>query len=403
MSHLIKIKPNTSISDINELWRPSAGQKVVFEISKSSSFGLFVEGVALGFLKELKKREHEIEIRFNRLSKQVSVSDLVYLKSLNTPTLKHLVDANIPEILCGIFGMQLLFQASRMDRVLRHEDNDNSDFDARIFIGSCVWFVIQRNGGLLGDGKRQYLFSRHDYMVPRVLRESDHLTFPKAETFRKKITSIIQALGSENVEQEEKKDLVGAWLYHIAENAHEHGAVDISNGDAVLEEYRGILLEKLYFPNLESIQKRKDISDNIRNYLLDLWNNHGLSGISTTITIATVMDGGVGIQNSIPDIAGKAKSIDKLEQAFSRGVTRRSQKKIKAGYGLDDAVRLTRNLKACIVLSTADLFVVKTYNDIDDQGLGSLNEYDVLNKSVGTAFSLMWPSLLKDSDGGIVL
>jgi hypothetical protein len=394
MSHLIKIKRNTSILDLNQFWVPlEANDDVVFEVSKSSSFELFAEGVALGFLKEMKNRGHRIEIKFHTSANRISIVKLNILKSLEHPQFKDLIELNIPEILCGIFGMQLLFQASMMLDVLLDEENGAHEVDGRNIIGSSIWSVIQKNRGQLGDGKRQYLFSRHDYMVPKVLRETDHITFPKSETFRRKVVSIIKKLGNEKIEEQEKKELISSWLFHIAENAHEHGAVDVFEGDKVYEEYRGILLEKLAITNFDALKKRKDISENVRGYLFDLWDNHGLSK-NSSMTIATVMDGGVGIQNSISVKSSNTSSLTKLESAFSRGKTRRSKKIQEAGYGLYDSVRLTRKLKACVVLSTGNLFLEKTFNDINNNGLYSLEDHGDLNKSVGTAFSLIWPSLL---------
>ena len=70
MKKVIKIKPRTSIVSMSKDWKVNSEEEVVFQVSKSSSFMLFTEGVALGYLQEFLLAGKKLSIQLHASSKK---------------------------------------------------------------------------------------------------------------------------------------------------------------------------------------------------------------------------------------------------------------------------------------------------------------------------------------------
>ena len=221
MAKLIRIEKNTSITDIEEKWEASAGTELIVEISKSSSFELFCEGIALGRLKDYKLLGCAITVKLHHAAVKIDCKGVESLSKVDSLGLVDLTVKHIPEILCGIFGMQLTYQAVEFVDFFSTEGIEGKK--ARSLIGSTIWNAILKNDGVLGDGKRRYLFSRHDYRVPKKLGPLSHLSFPESTVFRKNIIPIVKSLSSEQMETNDKQELISTCLLYTSPSPRDRG------------------------------------------------------------------------------------------------------------------------------------------------------------------------------------
>ncbi len=383
MKKIINIGPKTSIDLISKNWIADDNDELVFVVSKASSFALFAEGVALGYLQEFLISGKRLTIKFHKSSKKISLSSL---QDDSVNSYINIVNLNIPEILCGIFGLQLIYKSSGIYEAFSDVDDP---VRARGYIGSIIWKVVQNNKGQLGDGKSRYLICRHDYRVPAVLRGRDALTFPASDVFRSKISPVIGSIGDEKISSVDAKTLVGSWIYHIAENAFEHGSVDAN--DNLLNGYSGILIQKIATPNKAAIDKREDLDDESKKYLHNLYQNHGFKN-TNTLTVLTVMDCGRGIHNTLPEKYKSFSDEERLEYAFMRGVTRHKIGEGRSGYGLFDSIRAARKLNALLVVCSANIYSVKSFEDLSGDTVYFRNKVKFLSKYTGSSLSIIWPS-----------
>ncbi|AZZ94056.1 hypothetical protein EUZ85_26385 [Hahella sp. KA22] len=383
MQKIINIGSNTNIDFISKNWIADNCDELVFVVSKTSSFALFAEGIALGYLQEFLFSGKRLIIKFHNLSKKISLSSL---RNRHINSYADIINLDIPEILCGIFGLQLIYKSSGIYDAF---SDLNDPVQARGHIGSVIWKVLQNNKGQLGDGKSQYLICRHDYRIPAVLRGRDALSFPESDIFRNKISPIIKTIGDEKVSSVDAKTLVGSWIYHIAENAFEHGCVDTN--DSLINGYSGILIQKITTPNEAAIDKREDLDTDSKAYLHRLYKDHGFSS-KNTLTVVTVMDCGQGIHNTLPEKYTTLSDKERLEHAFKRGVTRHKVSEGKSGYGLFDSIRAARKLNALFVVCSANLYSVKSFNELGGDAIKFSKNAIILTKNVGSSLSIIWPS-----------
>ena len=385
MKKVIKIRARTGISNLSEEWCVGNEDEVVFEISKSSSFMLFVEGIALGYLQEFVLAEKKISIQFHANSKKIQLNDL---KNASPESLSDIVELDIPELLCGIFGLQLLYVSSGIYKAFDGLDNPTL---ARIHIGSVIWKTVLKQKGLLGDGKKRYLISRHDYRIPVLMRTGESLKFPSSDFFRSKISPIIGSIGKEQVTTLDAKTLVSSWIYHMVENVYEHGCVDIEKSNKVLEGYSGILIQKIATPSQEVISARHDLDENVKRYIEKLYQNYDFTN-RDTLTVITVMDCGKGIQNTLPNQYDSCLNIERLNAAYTRGVTRHKIGEGRSGYGLPDSIRIANKLNAYVMVCSGDIYSFKVLDKLGAESITFSENYKNTAKSVGTAQSIIWPS-----------
>lgn len=383
MQKIINIGSNTSVDLISESWGADDYDELVFVISKTSSFALFAEGVALGYLQAFLLSEKRLFVQFHKSSKKISLSSV--MKSSGNSYL-DITNLNIPEILCGIFGLQLIYKSSGIFEAFSDIDDP---VKARRYLGSFIWKVVQSNKGQLGDGKSQYLISRHDYRMPAVFRGRDALSFPASDVFRSKISSIIGSIGDEKVSSVDAKTMVGSWIYHIAENAFEHGSVD--ENENLINGYSGILIQKIATPNEAAIEKREDLDGTSKEYIRDLYRKHGFKN-TNTLTVVTVMDCGLGIHNTLPDKYKSYSDEERLDYAFKRGVTRQKIGEGRSGYGLFDSIRAARKLNALLVVCSANIYAVKSFEELGGDDISFLRNVIHLGKLTGSSQSIIWPS-----------
>ena len=298
------------------------------------------------------------------------------IKNASPENLSDVVALNIPELLCGIFGLQLLYKSEGFYEAL---DSSDDPFLARKYVGSIIWKTAQKSKGLLGDGKSQYLICRHDYRVPALLRGSDNLSFPTSDLFRSKISPIIGSIGKEKIASLDARTLVGSWIYHMAENAYEHGCVDVKNGDEILEEYSGILIQKIVTPNQDMVNARDDLDEDTKKYILKLYQSHGFKN-TDTITVITVMDSGKGIHNTLPEKYDSYSDIEKLNAAYTRGVTRHNIGEVRSGYGLFDSIRAARKLKACVTVCSGNIYSSKTFESLRGESIKFDEDFECVTK-----------------------
>lgn len=385
MNKEISIAKNTCILKLISELKFNEFDGIIFTISKSSSFTLFSEGIALGLIQDLEEANKKIVIRLHNSTTKLITTDL---KSTDPNNYSALTDLNIPEILCGIFGLQLLYKSTGAENFF---SDTNDSVLARKLIGTIIWKTVQARNGRLGDGKNQYLISRHDYRIPSLLRDGDPLRFPLSDVFRAKISPIIGSIGKEKISSIDAKTLVESWIYHIAENMFEHGSVDVSNNENLIEGYSGILIQKIATPNMNSIENRSDLDEKTKSYIQNLYQDHEFKN-TDTLTVITVMDSGRGIHNTLPKEHTNTPAGTRLNAAFMRGVTRNRIGKKRSGYGLFDSVRAARKLKACLVVCSSEIYTTKTFEQLDGNNIDFNNNSKIINKKNGTSQSIIWPS-----------
>ena len=102
------------------------------------------------------------------------------------------------------------------------------------------------------------------------------------------------------------------------------------------------------------------------------------------------MDSGNGIHNTLGEKYNSWDDIKRLDEAYKRGVTRHKAGKNKAGFGLDDSMRTVKNLKACVSISSGNIYSSKTFKELKGESI-QFNDYKKLKKSSGTSQSITLP------------
>lgn len=364
----IRIKENTTIHDVDE-WIKNAGDDVTFEILYKSSFQLFTEGVALGVLRWLSINRVSINIKFYK-----------------TPFDGNDIDTDkIQPIFKSIFGLELLRLTNKIF------DEDGIEKELRSIMGNTLWKSVLEHKGHIGDGKRAYLISRHDYEIPRCLRKDETSSeFPRYDYFQSSLSSYLLGLrGYANAIGASEKILI-EWLHHIAENAYEHGRYSI-NEDDIIDGFRGIVLGKFVFKDEMEVENREDIPAHIKKYIKKLIGLGKSPSRQITFNYATVMDVGDGIQNTL-NVQGDMDEFNILCLAFDDGVTRKTElMNEKSGYGLGQALKAAGDVNAYFHVVSGNLEASIDFSDINtSENSRSLNKLGYLAKNYGTSISLLW-------------
>jgi len=373
----IRIRENTSIHDVGE-WMKNTGATVTFEILYKSSFQLFAEGVALGVLRSLFVKQTTINIKFYKTPFECNDIELT----------------KIQPIFKSIFGLELL----RLTKSIYDENGIEKDF--RSIMGNTLWQSVLDHKGHIGDGKRAYLVSRHDYEIPRCLRKDESSSeFPRYDYFQSSLSSYLLGLrGYTNTIGPCEKVLI-EWLHHIAENVHEHGRFSKFEND-LIDGFRGIILGKYVFRDEIEIEKRGDIPPYIKTYVKKLINAGKCPSKNITFNYATVMDVGDGIQNTL-NIADNKDKFDTLCLAFNDGVTRKTKlMSEKSGYGLGQALKAACDINAFFHIVSSNIETYIDFSDIQsNKNSRLLSQPEYLDKKHGTSISLLWLSESRNKDG----
>ena len=399
MSKVIKIKERTGISSLSEEWSVGDEDEVVFEISRKSSFMLLAEGIALGYLEDFILKGKKISIRFPDAHKKIQ-SDR--LDNVAPQSLKDLVKSEadgglgleIPELLCGIFGLQLLFNSCELHNAV---DSSEDPQEAKNRIQGIIWRTFKENKGFLGDGKSKYLIASHHYKIPEILKK-DERKLADHESFEEKIFQIMLSM----TPKIEKNDIpeyysnLPLWLYNMVENSCEHGCINFKKNREEIKGFNGILINKIAAKNTAEIMQRKDIDDKLKKYIKRLYDYDEIKDKHKNIIVITVMDSGNGIQNTLSGHYDSLQDIEKLNKAYKRGVTRHDYDKIKAGFGLPDSMRMVKKLKAGVVVCSANIYSLKTFMELekeieDEYERIQFKDYEKIGKSSGTSQSIFFP------------
>ena len=398
MSKVIKIKERTGISSLSKEW--SVGdeeEEVVFEISRKSSFMLLAEGIALGYLQDFILAGKKISIRFPNYHKKIQ-SDR--LDDVAPKSLKDLVKSKadgglgleIPELLCGIFGLQLLFNSYELRNAV---DSSEDPREIKNRIQGIIWCTFKENKGFLGDGKSKYLIASHHYKIPEFLKK-DESAFPDHKFFLEKIFHIMSRMTPKNRSKKTTFDtkMLSSWLYNMVENSYEHGCINFKKNREEIKGFNGILIQKIANKNTKEIMRRKDIGDELKKYIERLYDYDEIKNKHKNIIVITVMDSGNGIQNTLSDQLDSLPDIEKLDEAYKRGVTRHNYSKIKAGFGLPDSMRMVKRLKAGVVICSANIYSSKTFMELEKElkdGKIQFKDYKEIRKLSGTSQSIIFP------------
>ena len=273
MAKIITISARMSISDLSEKWCAGDEEEVVFEISQESSFMPFVEGIALGYLRDFILAGKKISTHFHRNCKKIPSHKLddALPKSLGDLVKSNAdggLDLRIPELLCGIFGLNLLCHSDGLHNAI---DSSDGPSDAKKRIGRIIWKTVKRNKGLLGDGKNQYLIAWHSHKIPEILRQNTK-EFSSFEFFRKKMFQIMNSIIHTNKhnQTEYEQNLLSLWVYNMAENSYDHGCRDFQkkNQDTInqdtIKSFNGILIQKIAAQNRNEVIKQKGLDEKIK-------------------------------------------------------------------------------------------------------------------------------------------
>lgn len=377
---LVRIKENTSIDDINR-WFDAANEYITFEILYKSSFQVFAEGVALGALRSLHVNRKTINIRFYK-----------------TPDIENSSLSSFQPILLTIFGLELL----RLSKTIF--DSQDNVIAVRSVIGSRIWKHVLKDQGRLGDGNLVYLVSRHSYEIPRCLRHKESSNaFPPFDYFKFNVENLLLGLRGFGNKIGKDENLLIEWLYHIAENAIEHGS-HTKEDDGYIEGFRGIILGKYFFNRVDDVTRLYDYPLIIKNYISRLITSGRCPEHHLTFNYATVIDLGEGIQNTLQQDSN-LDDFGVFCTAFKDGVSRKTNvMNEKTGYGLGQAVVVASKLNGLLHIAsgnfetTADLSQSNQY-DFKSQPLPFFSSPTLLKKRFGTSISILWLSESQNTSG----
>jgi hypothetical protein len=358
----IRLKENITIDDING-WISIADNDLVFEILHKSSFQLFSEGVALATLRELNERGKKI-----------------YIKFFKGPDLEN---SEFQPILETIFGLELLRIAQATI------DNSFIISNTHTKVGKTIWGSVLDQGGYIGDGKKAYLFSRHDYDIPRCIRNMDEPSaFPRFDYFKNNVSNLLLKMrGFSNHIGDHELNLI-EWLHHIGENAHEHGSYSFVRNSPT-EGFRGITLGKLIFKTAEEVSIRNDYPDFLTKHILALIQGEKTPNKGIIFNYASVIDCGDGIQNTTPN-PDKLSAVELISSAFNDGVTRKNiSMNESSGYGLGQSLVAASNLHAIFHLTSGDVEIINAATALSENTI-KLHQNNSLSKSTGTTASILW-------------
>jgi hypothetical protein len=109
--------------------------------------------------------------------------------------------------------------------------------------------------------------------------------------------------------------------------------------------------------------------------------------------VATVMDLGLGIQETLPRDIREDLAFDNLNIAFQDGITRKNTRmREKSGYGFGQAVNAAIHLGALLHVVSGEF---EALLDLSDKNLNNnrkvtLLKHQILSKRSGTSISILW-------------
>ncbi len=358
----LNIGQATALDDLAK-WHRAKGHQVKFSVSKTSSFALAVEGVALGVLRELQTASSiDLECTFDILAEDQTKGQ----------------DAKLG-LFDGLFGLALIV-AARSIRV-------HSSTASRAEILDCLWRRVRIGRGAVGDGKRMSLVSRDpDDPVPECLR-AGIAGFPKRDRFSAVLLERSRNLGVAKGGYSKSEDDAITFIFEAARNSFEHARND-ANGAGV-RGIRGILVEKLVFGSHAEARTRQGLSELQRLYLQRVWGN---LGAQRRVLAYTVADLGPGIQRTLRPAPGETPWA-RLTRAFEPGETRKPRgTDVEGGLGLPRLCSAAARLKALLLVKSGDLTAVADFSlpvlekRVPLERLRSASDLGDL----GTSLTLLW-------------
>ena len=316
----IRIEENSGFEDVCA-WATNGVKKITFELLKKSSFQIFVEGVAVGLLRELVCKGVSINIKFYK-----------------NPDLVGLNMAQLHPILMSIFGLELLRVTEKI------YNQDGVEWDVRRQLGERIWRSVLENRGVLGDGRRAYIISRHDYAVPKCIRQSEYsVEFPRYDYFKSSFSRLLVGLRGYSHKIGKHEAILIEWLHHIAENALEHGS---KTSEGEIEGFRGISIGKIHFSREHQHVNVRGLPEFVRDYLDNILRSGRWPLKRITLNYASVIDLGEGLHNTVSGM-DSLSDCERLKYVFKDGVTRKTDlMNEKSGYGLGQALIAAKALDA---------------------------------------------------------
>lgn len=367
----IAVREYTGVETILESWEVVPNERVTFEIFKNSSFQVLAEGTAIAKLQEMYQAGCEIHV-------ELATKELVSVTKASPLT----------TIFASIFGMQLIWVSSSV-----YDQSDAARSDLKQEFGSLIWSAIQREHGVAGFGREVNIFYRHDWHPPALREKDPNLALPKPMVFYRQVNLRINQIARLYPDSSAQRNLIKRWLFHALENSLEHGQRNYQSPNSpLITGYHGVSLRKINVLNEENLEKRRDVDTNVRDYLRELWKKGVISSSNSTI-FASVIDNGVGIQNSLPTNGDETSDLESLERAFDNGVTRKRDlhKAVsnKDGYGLGDIVKSSTQAKALLVIQSAGLRVSADFSKSNPKRL--FEDIERIPTKLGTMVAAVWP------------
>lgn len=361
----IRIRENSGLKDVCA-WNSTEEAEITFELLMISSFQLFVEGIALGLLRELVRKGVSINVKFYK-----------------NPELEEPDLSGLHPVLLSIFGLELL----RVAKTIYNEDGD--EWDVRGQLGELIWRSVLVNKGILGDGRRAYIISRHDYTVPKCMRQSEYsVDFPRYDYFKSSFSRLLLGLrGYANIIGKHESTLI-EWLHHIAENAYEHGS---QSSEGEIEGFRGIALGKIHFSREHQHVRARGLPGFVRNHLDALIKSGRWPAKRITLNYASVIDLGEGLHNTVK-INRDLSDCERLKYVFEDGVTRKTDlMDEKSGYGLGQALIAAKAIDAYMHIVSGGLEAHICLSHTEEPTLRKLIQCTSTNcHKQGSSVSIFW-------------
>lgn len=342
----------------------------MFHITHESSFGLLVEGTAIAAYQVLRQASEEIVVRIPFSSENL---ENVYGYVKNS------------KVLYTLFGLNLI---SSCDQVL-----DTSGRPLKDLVVDFMHTAL-RPMDLLVKGEKTWVASRWPGpRIPGCLALGGKQSVPDPQT----IASLLYRLRFR-----QKEAFEGTWTHHqrpAISYVYEAFRNLIEHATLTQKGYSGILIERVGIDEAGDVDQYTKQISRLGDYLKSFASSEA-GYQSAELTAITVADYGIGIQRSLPPIAGETET-ETFRRAFRPGVS--SKPKSGApnyGQGLAEIMRASRKLQAFLVVRSRGLLFSydgrAASDNTSDELLESRSWSDRAGDSIpGVTISLIFPNRVK--------
>jgi hypothetical protein len=345
-------------------WEASDSNEVVFEIRRTSAFEMFADVDAIVKLHELQSTSTQIALEF----------------TFNLPAnfLDHFLHEGFGAF-SGLFGLSLVLSARRIS--VRGSAVSTG-------LADRVWEGVMRRNALIASYlKGHIVFRDPDYPIPSCLPRRD-LGFPYPTGFKKvvrELSAAIPEFGGRSFGTDIAEERLLEFLYETARNAHEHARPRSSN--RTLAQVRGISVEKR---TIKGLRIPATLTTAFNEYLA---RTRSRFGAYDSLVVATVVDLGPGIQNTLPAQPGESAPQRLVRAITTRASSKPASTDTTRGLGLPNVISAAQRLHALLVFSSAGLVA-----SIDATREAPSVVCHVGTARLGTAVSLVWPAVQQSTD-----